>query len=299
MLPWTEEEKERSYELVHKNGVYAFVPCFSELCIDLSGNQYAYQKVDKLDLDTNIMSVTMRMYQRINGFWEPGVKLSVDIFLEKMAEAILKHELMNDAADTPHHMRFEGYRVTDYLSYEDMYLQVPWNELHMSPVEECLWDNTLKNARETGHRSSDYANIMFYLFVHVNMRVNAYLLDMKPKTVRMPKNKDNDKKTKTVVTAEKDETPIIRTRRLGKLTVKSKKPPKLHDEKTIRRYKTASWKVRAHPRHYKNGRVIWIDERVHKRKAMNTSVLDEPKTRKNIIVLKNDAAKNQKTRKEN
>ena len=94
---------------------------------------------------------------------------------------------------------------------------------------------------------------------------NMYLLLNKNKTTTKRSNS-----TKTLSVNYENPKNEKKVRTLGKIKITSIKAPKAHTNVvTIRKYKCASWTVRAHVRHYKNGKVSIIKEQTRYRKNMN------------------------------
>ena len=108
-------------------------------------------------------------------------------------------------------------------------------------------------------------------FLTAIVRVNCELQSgPKPKAVR---SKKSETKVKTVTDKEPERNPkpqIVRTLASG-VTIKSAKIPKAPTVDIIRHYKVASWSVRGHMRHYKNGKTVYITPSVHKRKEFENT----------------------------
>ena len=120
-------------------------------------------------------------------------------------------------------------------------------------------------------------------FFTVISRVNIELMSgPRPKAVR----NGNKLKVKTVTDKIPEKNPkpqIVRTLSSG-VQIKSASVPKAPTVDIIRHYKVASWNVRGHMRHYKNGKTIYIAPTVAKRKEFENT---DASKRQTIIVSGN------------
>lgn len=87
------------------------------------------------------------------------------------------------------------------------------------------------------------------------------------------KTHTSKKKAPHPVTTEYAPEDTRHVRTINSITITSETPPRIHTQQSIRRYKCASWTVRAHTRTYTNGRTILIREHTNTRHNMNESKL--------------------------
>ena len=116
------------------------------------------------------------------------------------------------------------------------------------------------------------------IFLHCTNVLNFFLANEKPKTQR----KKNTKLISHEINTECVDIPRKLVRTIGKITVKSEKIPKQSTERTVIKYKVASWKRRGFIRHYKSGKTVYIKETTHHRHCLN----DETQTPQSVIKLR-------------
>lgn len=179
-----------------------------------------------------------------------------------------------------------GYTFNYVMTMEDLFRHVfvdPPKGMNKLPLDKKYYDNlvneVLPSLQEVKAENDMAFNTLNHFFIAM-IRVNCELNEHKPKAVRS-KAKGTKYKVTTVTdeVPEKDPKPqIVRTLPSG-ITIKSVKVPKASTLEVVRHYKVASWNVRGHMRHYKNGKTVYIEPKVHKRKEFeNTTNVSKRQT---------------------
>ncbi len=170
-----------------------------------------------------------------------------------------------------------GFRYDTRLTMREyfMYMFVsPKKGMHTLPLDKRTYDNLVNDLLPSLEKEvpadDEMTNSLIQHFFTAMLQVNCELNEHKPKAVR-GKAKGVKVKTVTDKTPETNPRPqIVRTLPSG-VTITSAKAPKASTLEVVRHYKVASWNVRGHVRHYKNGKVVYIEPRVAHRKEFGNA----------------------------
>lgn len=249
-------------DLTMHHSFYNSIPCFQEGVYQINRDRYIYWNIKDLNIEKQEMTVFIMDYMACPTFWEPGVSGTVQMKMEENADSgtfSIDEENM--------------------CLFSKIYQMIPYTELHWNKSEIQVWESiivkfAIKAEKKLNKAETNNVAELYKLFVTYTNLFNYFLAKNKPKAIRT-KQKHKTPEIQTATTAPQ---PKKLTRTIGIISVKSEKPPKLPTEKTLVKYKVASWKTRGFIRHLKSGKTIYIKESIHHRKCLNETESNPPQT---------------------
>lgn len=235
------------------------IPPFLDGAVLINRDRYLVYYVTNIDMDEKEYEVTIIDYACDQGVWVMNVSVVATVMLGNKE---IKFEF-NEASCYD----FIKGMFIDHTLEPKLYLD---KHLYNNVVNELL--PFLKSCIDENAGDPIGKSVLNH-FLSSIVKVNLELMHgPKPKAVR---SKGSKRKVKTVAEKNPEKNPkpqIVRTLSSG-VTIKSAKVPKAPTTEIVRHYKVASWNVRGHMRHYKDGKVVYIQPRVAKRKEFeNTNV---------------------------
>lgn len=243
---------------------YATIPCFTNGVIQVNKNRYIYWELKDVNITDKTMSLYLMDYMACDGYWQPGVSGTIDT---------------KGLITSNHETRMDMKTGRDELLFSKIYRIVPYAVLQWTKSDIQLWEEVvipfarLTEDEMAKNETNNLCELCRY-FTYYTIALNYFLNKEKPKAQR--------RSVKTHCNTDVVSSDVIEDKRVvrnvGMISVKSEKPPKASTEKTVMKYKVASWRTRGHVRHLKSGKQIYIKESVHKRKCLNREVEADPKT---------------------
>lgn len=252
------------YEFSKQNEFfYSIIPCFEEGVIQINRDRYIYWKI--LDIQPHCKKLTVKIedYEvSTDSDWWCGIHSCLNI------------SVRDDNGTETYSISFN----TDYKNERNAPFSVIYNlldlkkELHWHTRERELWKKYIRRHAETNDKVYEDNNlsacvIFGDLFIKIMTKINYYLSQNKPS--RPTGLKRTAKGARKEIITEQNNVPERFTRKVGRLTVNSEKPPKAPTEATIVKYKIPSWTTRGYIRRYKTGKVTYVKPSVHHRKCLH------------------------------
>lgn len=248
-------------EIMNKMGWYSNIPCFEKGAIRVNTFRYIVFEVLEIDPEKGSLRIRLRDYMKPDeSIWQMGVGITAEIQKDWHAEDIKTN-------------RFRNLVIEEKQNFEDLYTMYSAKELGWSERDYKQWlDNIIKNAELTTKQyvkqsGVDQCEHLLRTFILLIVRCNVMLEKNKPSKPVGRKTTKGERKT----SYEKNHAPERKIRMVGSIRVQSKDVPKRPCLETVITYRTATWMVRGHVRHYKNGKEVYIKPRMHKRKALEGS----------------------------
>ena len=181
------------------------------------------------------------------------------------------------------------YNMLEFVGKKDILQKIPisqlgWTKLDQTFMEKYIRQSeidlyTIKALKEGPEAESKPMMELMYAFQNAILMTNK-ILEEHSKT-QSTKTAAGHKHTNSLPnptrTYHQDQDPPDRlVRHYGNLKIISKATPHRATQATVRNYKVASWTVRGHLRHYKDGRTVYIRPTTAKRKINN--IEDQKKT---------------------
>lgn len=258
-------DEERTF--AKNNWWYCCVPCFTEGVIQVNDGRYIYWNMPEIKPYENRMTLILHDYifYKDSG-WQPGVSGTVDIeFPEETNDVIITID------------EDEIHLYSDIYSILNLKKDLSWSNSDIK-----LWtENVVENAKDTEKslredHGTDNVQELAKLFINYMIKVNHMLFKNKP----VAKRSQNKEKSKTVIvdSTNNEQSSSRKIRTIGTMSITSSSIPRLPTEKTIIRYKVASWKTRGFIRTYSNGKKVMVKPSVHHRKCL------EQKQEQNVTI---------------
>ena len=267
MLTIMKPELENDFGMWCKNTdlFYATIPCFTSGVLHINKNRYIYWELKNVDITDKSMSVYLMDYMARDGYWQPGVSGTINI---------------SGVTTNDDDVRMDIKTGHDEMLFSKIYKSIPYSELHWSKSDINIWEEVvipfaILTEGELESRGTNNLCELCRHFIYDIVILNYFLNKEKPKAKRKYKKAKSD----VGMLAESNIVADNRvTRTIGVISVKSEKVPKESTEKTVSKYKVASWRTRGHMRQLKSGKQIYIKESIHKRKCLNIESEVDPKT---------------------
>lgn len=248
-------------EIMDKMGWYSNIPCFEKGAIRVNTFRYIVFEVLEIDPEKGSLRIRLRDYMKPDeSIWQMGVGITAEIQKDWHAEDIKTN-------------RFRNLIIEEKQNFENLYTMYSAKDLGWSKEDYKQWlDIIVKNAKLTTEQyvkqsGVDQCEHLLRTFILLIVRCNVMLEKNKPSRPIGSKKSAGERK----ISYEKDRSPKRKIRMVGSLRVQSKDIPRLPSLETVVTYRTAKWMVRGHVRHYKNGKTVYIQPRLHKRKALEGS----------------------------
>ena len=238
------------------------IPCLEEgLIIDNASYYHYYLK--ELDLNEKKLSFHMRYYtfnpkNKIKFMFLGQYYFDVEFFqLDKSVEFEIHFTYASDPID------IYSYKIDD-MDIWDFDHKDFWRNVI---TKTCFPPKGVKFAQQI---VSEFMGQFGYI---------NYMLRKSPVKGNIGRRKS--RKTKEVI--KEESTSVIQRIKIPRrnefgLEIISEKKPVEPTEDSVRRYKTAIWRVRGHLSHSKTGKEFWVTEHVARRHDMNSSTYDVPRT---------------------
>lgn len=239
------------------------LPPFEHGTIQWADNKYVTWDMEDIDLDNRTYRYLLHYYYADEGLWRIGFITDVDA---EIVDQDNEYGYVTSAEFVVSAFAEEAKALTldDLKVYTDGYASDE-NVKKMLPIGEEVMFMPCKNETEV----EDFMTDTFELVMHLFKYTNTLLAINGNKTERPKKAR---KKTAPSLEAGqvKEEPQDKRSERvINGISILSEKKPKAHTIESIRKYKCATWSVRAHSRTYKNGKVVFIKEQQRQRHNMN------------------------------
>ena len=240
------------------NGIRHLTPCFRTGIILLSDTVGIH--FDVLDVDETSIHLRLQKFTKIRIEHDITVPNAiVDITL-------VVHDDGTDVKITRH------VDAAESKTTPELYAIIPASEITDDPVRQLIWKEQARAAAKhvLGNTPRDvflHTVVDEYMFVIVrtNYFLNHETVSRPQRTAPAPPTDDE----RTVEHVLDPTTPDERkVRYVGPIRVISEKPPRPVTRKTITTYRTASWQVRGHVRHYKSGKTVYVQPHVKSRREM-------------------------------
>lgn len=265
-----------------ENMFYRAIPCFREGAVRANNARYIHFQVERLEMDSLTIVLFLQDYMMALGVWTPGVSGRVTLrFTPDTREVTLT---------TDPESKFLYSRIYRMLDYKAMFK----NRGDIEIWEKIVQSYADRTEQAMGQRDTDNLIELAKIFCQYVSLMNFYLLRNRPKIVPGQKKKPVAK-PKTPDTPESEpstnmtvpEPPKRLVRTIGMISVQSEKAPRAVTERNPPAYKIASWKTRGFQRKLKSGKVVWVTESVHHRKALK----QDGTVPQSVIQVKNNGAK--------
>ena len=239
------------------------IPCLEEAVIIDQKNYYEYS-LKEIDIDNMKLSFRIRYYifepnNHIKFMFLGQYYFDVLFYIEEDGEASL--EIQPEFSLDPVDIYSNSLRDMDIWDYD----------------HKQFWENVVLKACYPP-KGTLFSNHIMSSFLGEIGYVN-YLLNKSP--VKGSRRKTSSCKANTEI--KEESTPVIQRIKISRrnefgLEIVSEKKPQEPTENTVRKYKTAVWRVRGHISHSKKGKEIWIPEHTARRHNMNATNYKIPKT---------------------
>lgn len=253
VLPNFEDYTVLQRKFIKENGkLFSALPCYEKGVIQINKDRYLYWDIKDISIPNNEFTVFIQDYIYEDNYWTVGVSMTAVI---RPGDGLSVKEVVD-------------ITILETTSYLDIYNLIPDSELEFSDFEKLIFDCCKDISRQTyadmKRKNLDVFSSMCYIFVYCIVTTNYMLSQHKPTRGKRPSGKRN-KKT-IVINNGNQPTKLFRT--VGPIHFISEKPPKKPSNETVIHYKTASWSRRAHTRHYKNGKTVFVKESKPHRKCL-------------------------------
>lgn len=268
IYPNVRKEHASEYENEDTDMFYSIIPCFEEGVIHVCRDQYIYFKIKDLNLDEKAMDIHIHYHIKDGNVWIPGISADIAYKHAKIPE--------NDAGNQ-NGVSFVFENETDYTK---LFSMIPYETMGWCVQQKTVWENaTMKIAKKQDEDIKKEGilmpEILSLIFTNQIMYANFCLKHDKPKLIKLP----DDEKTKmapdpgkTKEKPDKTEKPEsakqMRTRIVGPIRIRSIKVPKAASPKNPPRYSVAAWTVCGHTRRLKNGKLLYVKPKIHRRKCL-------------------------------
>lgn len=241
------KQTEREAEVLKETWT-VMIPPLLEGVVRLNVHRYLEYNVTHIDMDAKSYEVEITDYGFDNDMWGYNATIVATI--------------IHNGTNKPDY-RIQSINTADLLNATFIgNIDMGTNQLDNASLE-VLRNLVIPRLREID--KDEQENSVMNHFISSIVMVNCELMSgEKPKAVRTGKTYN----VKTVTDKEPERNPkpqIVRALKSG-ITIKSEKVPKAPTIDVIRHYKVASWSVRGHIRHLKNGKTVYIKPTVRKRK---------------------------------
>ncbi len=245
-------------EFGKQNFWFSTVPCFTEGVLQINDCRYIYWNMTDIQPHYDNMTLILHdyiFYEDIG--WQPGVVGTVKL-------NFIKDECYID-------LQFEDDSVQ---LYSDIYQMISYKRLGWTTNQIKMWESEIiKHAKDTEDdlkiHGTDQFQELTMLFLRYISKVNYMLSLNKPKITKThQKTVTANTKIEIVNNDNESKTQERRVRTIGSIPITSKDIPRLPTEKTVIRYKVASWKTRGFIRKYSNGKTVHVKESIHHRKCL-------------------------------
>ena len=252
----TTEEK----AFARENFWYSVIPCFTEGVLQINDGRYIYWNIKDLRVKEHSMTIMLHDYMFQDGTgWNPGVAGTLDLDFDPEVYDMYIHLEDND-----------------FQCFSEIYTMLDYKEIFKGDKESIrIWEDYIiefakMNEAEFKERDTDNVREMLKLFINYIVKVNYMLSKNKPVTKRSSSSKTvKSEIDKTVETEPKVTIDERKVRTIGSMPIQSKDIPRLPTEKTIVKYKVASWKTRGFIRTLANGKKVPVRESIHHRKLLS------------------------------
>lgn len=246
-----------------ENMFYRAIPCFQEGVIRANNARYIHFRVERLEMDSFTITLFLQDYMTAIGVWTPGVSGRVTLrFTPDTREVTLT---------TDPESKFLYSRIYRHLDYKAMFR----NSRDIEIWEKIVQSYADRTEQAMEQRDTDNLIELAKIFCQYVSLMNFYLLRNRPKIAPGQKKKAAPKPgtqntpgrepgAETAVPKQPER--LVRT--IGMISVQSAKVPRAITERNPPAYKIASWKTRGFQRRLKSGKVVWVKESVHHRKAL-------------------------------
>ena len=260
-MPVIYDNNNNRHEFIDKTGWLSVIPCFSEAVIRVNTFRYIYYKVLDIKSEDKMIKIYIHDYT-----YEQGEFLTNcfgNIILESI-DTVDTTGVTGFGAGTFLRSSMESVKLTP-----EIYRMIPREELHWTKSEYNTWDLILRYADETlRFLQEEYNTTQFHelvkSFTVIISTINNQLYLHKPS--RPTGTSSGKNKTTTIEETKNPHEKVVR--KVGIISMKSEKPPKLVTPQTVIKYKVAEWTTRGFIRTYKSGKQVHVRESIHHRKAL-------------------------------
>lgn len=160
------------------------------------------------------------------------------------------------------------------MSTPELYDIVPAAEVAPDPVDRLIWKRQALECarRHLGDRSrEEFLNGIVEEYLFIILRVNFTLRHVGASRPE-PRAANDESRPAAAPDVERVLEPsnsdARRVRYVGPIRVLSERPPRPVTRRTMTTYRTTSWQVRGHVRHYRSGRTAYVHPHVKTRRGM-------------------------------
>lgn len=255
------------HDFIKEYGMYACIPCFKEAVIRFNTGRYLHYKLTDVNMENKTFTVCLHDYIAYPGNFSTGVYGTMDfVFTDDSFVESRAHD--------------------DVMLFSDIYRSISCDRLGWNGHDKKLWNDVIvKFADEITrklhemHQTNQFQELC-KLFISLVTVTNLTLANNR---VKRPKKPKTTVSTKRETVKAQTVPPEKLVRKVGMISVKSEKPPKMPSEKTIVHYRLASWKAKGYIRTLKSGKKIYVGESVRHRHCLN----QEEHVPVNVLKFKN------------
>ena len=248
------------------------LPPFEHGTIQWIDDEYITWDMKDLDLDKRTYGYTLHYYYQEEDVWHIGHEISVE------AEIVDKDNDIGYATSVEYLVssfteEAKTLTLSDIKAYTEGYADDK-TVSRLIPVPEMM----MYMPKETEQEAEDFMAQKLELILHMFKHINT-ILSLNNNRTQKPRKTSGKVKASyqpSALSGEDKRTEHV----INGITILSEVKPKAHTMESIRRYKCATWSVRAHQRTYKNGKVVYIKEQQRQRHNMNAT---KPNARKMIF----------------
>ena len=275
---------DEDYQFLSENDWTLIIPCFEKGTIILNKYRYIYFELKNINVQNKTITAIIQDFEIVtsknSSYWEPGIQVEYEIKPDLWINNSRPITILN--------------KKTNF----DIYNLIPASEFDWTKDQKIAFDmvqthaKLVSQAEDSGKIEMSFSNNFVNVFTVICIIVNSALNREKLRTKRKKREKTNDKtntsshKPVKKEFEENDEDTIRRlTRYVGKIKIKSQKPPKRPTEETIIKYKVASWPRKGYVRRNKNGTTSVIPPTICNRHGMENN---NTKIKQTLIIQKPD-----------
>ena len=253
------------YPDLYTNWLFTLPP-FEHGVLQVSKDSYITWDMEDLDLDNKEYNVILHYYT-FDLCWRIGYYAHVNA---RIVDYDNDYTYATDGGVDASAFVDEAKKITK----EEIMTYFPLDEKSLNGIDDESIERAMLYKMGSIAKVQDYMEDIFQLCLSTFTQLNALL------ALNKNRMKSAGKKQRVIYTDAPSED-RRKPRIINGIKVLSESKPKAHTMASIRRYKCASWTVRAHSRVYKNGRVVFIKEQARHRHNMG-----EVKVNAQRIILK-------------
>lgn len=258
-----------------KKLLFEIIPCFSSGILTTHKNHMVHFHVTDINLDEN--SVTIYLHEYLNDAFNKKNIISGDTCLccysikpDETGELAVQIETTDETSSS------EWYHMLSYaqLGWSKPQIKI-WEQIWLQPtliVDQKMTKSNISIKERLCHPFGAYILIL-------NSYLAKYRVKKKPgPTQNLEPTFDNPDPAYTSVNPISSDKPMSDRiiHMVNDFVILSKQKPRKPSMKTVRQYTAATWTRRGHVRHYKSGKVCYIEPVVCKRQSLNPNSEQKP-----------------------